>query len=274
MLTFNQLLRTGNLDPAAVRLVRHTPPHAKHRRVFDSAMRGEDEFRIYQETQGTPQVIAQFRAARQLAGFVVEPTTKQTVFMGIWDQLGERGPTIEAFGMIARSENVVFKTQIRHEFDEYRGRLVIEWGDGERAWVQRADTQDKRISEIKRQREDPSFPGFMPFRLALDQIDTMPVSWSEVLRNARGIYMLVHRATGDQYIGSAYGEGGFLARWVSYQDGHGGNVALRELGEPSTAYDVAVLEVLGSGANEGDVFDRETQWKLKLGTRARGLNRN
>jgi hypothetical protein len=54
--------------------------------------------------------------------------------------------------------------------------------------------------------------------------------WADVLRSGRGIYLLVHRETGQQYVGSAYGVDGLLGRWKSYADGHGGNVGLKELG--------------------------------------------
>jgi hypothetical protein len=274
VLTFNQLLRSENLDPAGVRLVRHTPKHDRHRAVFDAAMRGEDRFREYQESQGSAPVVSQFRAAKHLAGFVVDPTTKQTVFMGVWARLGERAPTGDPFGSAPRDGEIAFETRRCDEFDDYRGRMIISWGDGERAWVQRADLQDKRILEIRQQRTDPAFPGFMSFRLALDQIETVPVSWSEVLRNARGVYLLVHRESGQQYVGSACGEGGFFGRWTSYANGHGGNVGMKELGAQADAYDAAVLEVVGSDATDQDVFDREVRWKVKLGTRAMGLNRN
>jgi hypothetical protein len=274
MLTFNQLLLTGGLDPANVRLVRHKPKHDHHRTLFDAAMKNDPLFREYQEIQGKAPVIAQFRAAKHLASFVVEPTTKQTTFMGIWDQLGERVPTTDPFGWEPRPSTVAFTTRQREEFDEYRGRLVIAWGDGERAWVQRADLQDKKIIEIRPRREDPAFPGYMPFQLGLDQIENIPHAWAEVLRNARGIYLITHRERGDQYVGSAYGVGGFFGRWCAYADGHGGNVALKELGAPCAAYDVTILEVVGSGAIPEDVFERETLWKVKLGTRVKGLNKN
>ena len=40
------------------------------------------------------------------------------------------------------------------------------------------------------------------------------------------------------------------------------------------AFDVAVLEVVGSTAAPEEIFERETRWKEHLGTRAKGLNRN
>jgi hypothetical protein len=218
--------------------------------------------------------VSQFRVAKHLAGFVVDPTTRQTVFMGIWDQLGERKPTADPFGSAPRPDSIAFETRPRREFDGYRGRLIINWGDGERAWVQRADLQDKPILEIRREPEEQAFPGFMTFRLALDQIETVPIAWSEVLRNARGVYLLVHRESGQQYVGSAYGDGGFFGRWTSYANGHGGNVGMKELGAQANAYDAAILEVVGSDATVEDVFEREVRWKVKLGTRVKGLNRN
>jgi len=276
MLTFNQLLHRGGLNPEDVRLVRHRSPNReKHRLVAKAAVIGDAQFQGYQEIQETAQVIDAFRAAKHLAGFVVEPGTKQTLFVGIWDRLGERAaPEADPFGSRVASISVAFETKLRPEFDAYRGRLVIDWGDGTRAWVQRADKQDKPIVELRRVREEPKFPGFTLFRQSLDEIEAVPVSWAEVLKNARGIYLLVHRDSGDQYVGSAYGEGGFFARWRSYADGHGGNVAMKELGAPAEAYDATILEVVGTDATADDVFACETLWKVKLGTRTKGLNRN
>lgn len=274
MLTFNGFLRAGGLDPKTVRLVRHTPDAKRHRRVFDAAIRGDPEFATYQETQGTAQVIAQFRAAQQLASFVVDPTNRDTVFIGVWDRDGERPPGTEAFDSVPNPANVHFDTKLRPAFDEYRGRLIVKWGDGERAWVQRADLQDKPIDQVLRRREEPRFPGFRELRLSLEEVERIPASWAEVLRNARGIYLIVHRAGGDQYVGSACGAGGFYSRWLSYADGHAGNVGMRELGAPADCYDVIVLEDVGSGATDDDILARESFWKVRLGTRVHGLNRN
>lgn len=278
VLTFNQVLERAGLNPERVRLVRHRDPdHRKHRLVYETAMNADVRFDEYQDIQGTSQVIDAFRSSEQLASFVVEPGTKATVFVGVWDRLGERVvPASDPLGFAwtPRPGTVAFTTQRRHELDEYRGRLVIEWGDGARAWVQRADKQDKPILELRRVREEPQFPGFTQLRIPLADVEATPLSWAEVLRNARGIYLLVHRDSGDQYVGSAYGEGGFLARWKCYADGHGGNVAMKELGAAAEAYDAAILEVVGSDATADEIFARETLWKIKLGTRAKGLNRN
>jgi hypothetical protein len=110
--------------------------------------------------------------------------------------------------------------------------------------------------------------------VSLDQIENLYASWTQVLRNARGVYLLVRRRTGEQYVGSATGADGFFSRWLCYQDGHGGNVGLRELGADSAEYDVNILEVAASNATVEEVLERESLWKIKLGTRAMGLQRN
>jgi hypothetical protein len=80
--------------------------------------------------------------------------------------------------------------------------------------------------------------------------------------------------TGAQYVGSATGSDGFLGRWRGYSDGHGGNVALRELGHGAEEFDVRILETVGSAATVQDVYDLESLWKEKSGSRVQGLNRN
>lgn len=214
--------------------------------------------------------------ATYLAGFIAKPLTQATVFVGIWDRLEERTEhkdnPFEPDPPTSRS--IEFNTRRLEAFDDYSGRLVIDWGDRMRAWVQRADYQDKRIVEIRKTKRDPDFPGVLKFQVSLDQIENLYASWTQVLRNARGVYLLVRRRTGEQYVGSATGADGFFGRWLYYQDGHGGNVGLRELGADAAEYDVNILEVAASNATVEEVLERESLWKIKLGTRTMGLQRN
>lgn len=274
--TFNQLLQRAGLDLELVRLVRHRDPHYQ-RAVFEAAMRGDPGFDEYQAHQGTDQVIAQFRSAKYLAAFVAEPLTGETVFVGIWERLGDQpGPVPRVPLSIAgtKSASVAFDTRHLDVLSEYRGRILIQWGPAARVWVQRADQQDKTILEIRREPHELPFPGFLHVRLPLDQAGDIPPSWATALRSVRGVYLLVHRESGDQYVGSASGGDGILGRWLCYQDGHGGNVAMRELGAVASAYDASILEIVGSDATTEDVLAREALWKKKLGSHAKGLNRN
>ena len=70
------------------------------------------------------------------------------------------------------------------------------------------------------------------------------------------------------------GRCGFIGRWRGYANGHGGNAAMRDLAYGPDRYRVWVLETVGSSATYQDVCDLESLWKEKLGSRAKGLNRN
>lgn len=276
MLMFNQLLVAGGLDPSDLLLLRHKDRDGqKHARLFQAAMRGDESFGAYQELQGAESTIKAVRARRYLAGFVVEPESKDTVLAGVWRTTGDRiPPSVDPFGSTLGPDVVAFTTERVQGFDAYRGRIVIDWGSGTRAWVQFADRQDKPILEVRRVYQEPAFPGFTAFRRNLGDIENVPGAWADVLRNARGVYLLVHRERGEQYVGGTYGANGFLGRWLTYLDGHGGNVAMKEIGASADAYDVTILETVGTRDDDTVVAALESNWKAKLGTRVKGLNRN
>src|SRR3954470_13010378 len=119
MLTFNQLLRAGGLEPETVRLLRHRDSTPRvHRALYAAAMALGPRFAQYQERQGTPQVIEQFRNATYLAGFVAEPLTQATVFVGIWERLEERAERRgNPFNLDSRtSKSIEFNTRRLEQF--------------------------------------------------------------------------------------------------------------------------------------------------------------
>lgn len=276
MLTFNGLLQSQQIDAAKTRLVRH-----KHRtaqgRLYHDAVRRDARFEQYQAVQANPAVIRQLEAADVIASFVVD-LRGNTVFVGLWTVHGSRiGYMPDAYSDLrvpTKRQHVVFDFERHAVLDEYIGRLVIDWGGGERAWVQYAHRQDKKIIELRRVIEEPRFPGFAHFAWNLAEVAALPPTWLEPLRTTRGVYLLVHRSSGSQYVGSAIGSDGFLGRWRGYVGGHGGNVGLKELGSPASEFDVSILETAGSAASPEDIYGLETLWKVKLGSRATGLNRN
>jgi hypothetical protein len=153
------------------------------------------------------------------------------------------------------------------------GRLVIDWGLGDRAWIQRADLQDKRIIELYREFKEPDFPGFLEFMAPLSRLDRLPPSWKAVLQSSKGIYLLTCPKTREQYVGSATGAEGFWGRWQEYvQTGHGGDVALKS--RAPSDYQASILEVAGTASSPDDILKMEGRWKLKLQSREMGLNRN
>ena len=159
------------------------------------------------------------------------------------------------------------------KLDEYRNRLVIEWGPGYRSWVQLARKKEKTIIEIHRSASEPQFPGFLDFRERLNTLASTPESWRAALSAVSGVYLFTHPDTGKQYVGSAQGAGGFWGRWEQYvASGHGGNKRMQ--GIPAADYQISVLEVASSSAGADVLAEMEERWKKKLLTRKFGLNAN
>lgn len=78
---------------------------------------------------------------------------------------------------------------------------------------------------------------------------------------------------GPPYVGSAYGAGGFWARWENYfRRGHGGNEGMKLL--PDHDYQVSILEIASSSLSDEEVIRLEARWKDKILSREFGLNRN
>jgi len=167
----------------------------------------------------------------------------------------------------------LYRLTLDERVNDLAGRLVIAWGDSERAWIQRADNQDKVVLEIRQAFREPDFPGFARFIASLSKVEGLPAGWVAALSASRGVYLLTCPKTREQYVGSATGADGFHGRWLSYaRDGHGGNLALRSR-DPSD-YQVSILEVAGSAATVDEILAMEALWKRKLQSREMGLNKN
>lgn len=275
VLTFNGLLRSSGLAVETTILLRHGDGRAKNA-IYKAAIEKDPRFDDYQRRQVSPNVVAAFDRATHLASFVVDPAGS-TVFAGIWHILGrtdELYPDPLVSPDSAEPPAVTFSTKRVEILDDFRGRLIIDWGKGFLAWCQRAANQTKPILEVRREIADPEFPGYLRFHHNLGDILTLPAAWITALKVCGGVYLLAHRSNGQLYVGSATGVDGFFGRWCAYQDGHGGNVGLLEVGGSAGDYEVSILEVAGSGLAEQDVIEMESCWKAKLSSREHGLNRN
>lgn len=160
------------------------------------------------------------------------------------------------------------------DWDDLSERILIRWGSANstRAWSQWARNA-KEVVEFRLQPEEQAFPGFSAFATTLDELKILPRSWRRALGSVGGVYLLVCQDTGQQYVGSAYGADGFWGRWSAYDaDGHGGNVLLKARGRCN--YAISILEIASPDMAPSDIIARETAWKIKLGSRAHGLNSN
>ncbi len=276
MLTFKALLQLYGFDPKEVRLVRHAENRLRNdgvtvqNLVIASWRNNPIAFETYQRLQGTEI----FGDRKYGAIFLAMPGGK-TIFGGIWKVCGVGRNINHLRCDITENDSadlILYDLERIDVLAEYEGRLVIDWGAGTRAWSQLADSKDKRVIAIMDQ-PDPPFPGWAEFGMTIHEVPTLPPSWQAVLSNARGVYLLLHRKDGQQYVGSAYGIDGFFGRWSEYaRSGHGGNVELKGL-NPEDLF-ASVLEVAASSATEADVVRLEVSWKRKLGSRVHGLNSN
>jgi hypothetical protein len=281
-LYFNMLLRDEGISPSDVRLLRHQTGKVPGRTPYTLWRDDVGAFQRYQSTQD-PTRRAYFNGAFWAA--FVAPPTGGTLFVGLYE--------VTRIGLVPRGQ--IDPLTLREvgaekglgaydqydcrpvaELSDYVGRLFINWGDSSsanRAWVQRAERQEKEILELTRVFQEDEFPGFTRFIRPLSDIEAMPISWKEVLAASRGVYLLACPTTREHYVGSACGEGGFLGRWRDYvANNHGGNVGLQ--GRDPSDWQVSILEVAGSASTSDDIFALETSWKTKLLSRTIGLNRN
>lgn len=271
-LTLNLLLQAAGIPLGKTRLVRHQDQRSPSGRTPYTAWRAQDgSFEQYQCIQSTER----FSVGQWLASFVATPFG-ETLFVGLFkvNAVGTvpRGVTDPLGGHDVEGLHL-YEIERLDALSEYSGRMVVEWGDGYRSWVQRADRQDKRIIELRKEINDPPFPGFDAFVHTIRTLANVPHTWRSALIAVSGVYLLVSMTTGKYYIGSATGAGGFWGRWESYAaNGHGGNLGLKLAAEQD--YVVSILEVAASTANEEDVLKLESKWKRKLLSREFGLNKN
>jgi hypothetical protein len=273
---FNSLLREAGLPLGDVRLLRHKDNRAtKGRSPYELWRDNRPLFDTYQATQSLNNRIK--LQANIWASFVGTPGD-ETLFVGLYRVdnrrlLEQDTPKPHMEGMDKAGSCDIYDLVIEETLGDLIGKLFIDWGPGDRAWIQRADLQNKPIIELRQEFKEPAFPGFLNFIEPLSRLSRLPKGWIAALQSSKGIYLLTCPRTKEQYVGSASGEQGFWCRWQDYaQRGHGGNVVLKNR-DPSD-YQVSILEVAGSSATFEEILKMEQQWKLKLQSQEMGLNRN
>lgn len=237
------------------------------------ALRHDGRFQQYQNEQSRDV----FGKAKFVVSFIAE-RGRYAKFVGVWS-VDEKH---------ADGEGCRYVTTELPGYESLAGRLVIDWGDSARAWAQWMHEAggNKPVMEILPPNYVKEFPGFYNFTLThaeLAQLIANPDSnreWQRMLSSVSGIYVILHKESGRQYVGSAYGENGVWGRWANYAKAPftGGNVQLEallaEFPEAYKDFQFALLRVLESGATRDDVLAHEGLVKQKLGSRIFGLNKN
>jgi hypothetical protein len=171
-------------------------------------------------------------------------------------------------------------------FEHLEERVVVDWGPGALAWCQQFKKANKPIVEVTAPgRKLPQFADYLEFSLSHTDLmdlyreeDAHP-EWRSRLSAVAGVYLILAEASGELYIGSATGAEGIWGRWRVYaRTGHGNNDMLRRLVDSDKRYPKAfrfsVLQIVPKSMTREDVISREARFKMKLGSRAHGLNLN
>jgi hypothetical protein len=273
---FNTILAQLGIAPSTVRLLRHQDSRsAKGKTPYELCRDDRPAFETYQGAQSF--VNRPKLRGDHWASFVVTPGG-ETLLAGLYGCRYLGVNKVERIwphtvGTDPAGTCDVYELTLDERLNDLAGRLVIAWGDSERAWFQRADNQDKIVLQIREAFREPDFPGLARFISPLSKVGALPVTWIAALSLSRGIYLLTCPKTREQYVGSATGADRFYGRWLSYaQDGHGGNVGLKSR-DPSD-YQVSILEVAGSAAIFEEIIAMKVLWKRKLQSREMGLNKN
>jgi hypothetical protein len=273
---FNTILEEAGIGLAEVRLLRHKDQRAsKGHSLYELWRDARQQFELYQSTQKTGDRTT--LRAPYWASFLGTPLN-ETMFAGLYHikyrgllERDVQAPHMDEVWKAGSSD--VYDVTLAEPLRDLVGRLLIDWGPAFRVWIQKADQQDKRITELRTRFEEPDFPGFLDFIKSLSELNTLRLSWAAALRASRGIYLLTCPKTKEQYVGKADGEGGFWNRWQDYvRTGHGDNIALKS--RDLSDYHVSILEVAGTSSTPNDILRMEGLWKLKLRSREMGLNRN
>ena len=191
--------------------------------------------------------------------------------------------------------NIPKDTGIGYVFTEderYRslyGRVIVKYHNSSRTIFRKASSiiNDMEIVELL-----PSmytgfdFPGYENVNITWNELHSIVngnyPSYQNALRQQKAVYLQTDTNTGKLYVGSATSNNGMLlARWNAYAtNGHGGNLALRELVKEKGVdyikkyFTYTILENYNQSVSDSFVLARESYWKKVLCTREFGYNKN
>lgn len=288
MIELNELLQKVDLDPKKVMVMRHRPSEPDLRRALPwLAAEEPDVYNAYQRCH-PPRVEAALARATDLVSLIGHDSGK-ALFVGIYrvdswrEMLGKEWRHLPAnkrligFGDGGPRQDrriQLFNLVCTDHLASWKGRLVVNWPPPERSWWRWAGRNRILVDSIHEESVlVRGMPHWTELVLNWTQLQALPRSWQARMSQWRGIYIIVDRASGKSYVGSAYGDENILARWRTYaKTGHGGNVDLK--GCDPTHFRFAVLERVSPDMPAADVIRLESTWKDRLATREVGLNRN
>lgn len=278
-MTLHQVLDTYGFDCSkSVKLVRHRDVNFDLNKMYKQGL-----LEYYQNIQGNDV----FGDCDYIISFIADGGSR-SIFIGVYQIMGKSIPSVCPHPYFEQNEmwkagRYYYDMRKTEYLADLKDRLVIDWGKATRSWYQllRRDRQ-KSVIEIYPSGYVLDFPGFDSVMVDyhdLQRIVSNPAAnriWHTMLRSVAGVYLILDKTDGKQYIGSAYGEDGILGRWKTYsENGHGGNKKLKDL--PQENYDnfqFSILRTLPKTMTMKEVIALENAYKKKLGSIAYGLNKN
>lgn len=285
LIHLQDILPLDNLSKEGkVLIVRHS-----HQNLHEMEEKGLiEEYQSFQGRTG-------FMDAKYLVSFLATEKGNHARFFGIYKVRGIRKgsdcPKFSddlAYYDPGYEPGVTFHLELEKlpGFDKYRDRLIIDWMTP-RGWYHNYKTTTAKVLlQILPINFVSDFPGLMNIKVSYQELEKIihyPEShpqWRESLQHLQAIYLILDTESGNQYIGTTFGDNGLWNRWESYVRGDrtGGNIEFKALKEKDhhfyRHFQYSILEVLSKTADKHYCIAQETLWKDKLGTRAFGLNRN
>jgi hypothetical protein len=291
MISLATILDELGLDPKTVLVMRHQPYEPQLRTLFPQiALELRDVYNEYQSTQGTRSESA-MRNASYIASFVADGSSR-ALFIGIYKVEGFENISREiwltktgnqrliSYGMSQwredpRKELLWFDLRLTKHYQNFFGRLSVDWPVPDRSWYRWADENHFPIRAIYEDNAlEKSIIKWDDLLLSWDELNILSRKQRDSLSHWRGIYLITDESDRMAYVGSAYGAENLLGRWLNYaKSGHGGNKLLR-LRIPSN-FHFSILQILPHDMMPEDVIRIENSWKARLRTRSPyGLNEN
>lgn len=178
-------------------------------------------------------------------------------------------------------------------FESLKERVIIDWGKSAISWNQWYSKNPKEVVMIEPSLDYERFVDYESVLLDWDSLTTIIEdkenhrTWHDKLSSVNGIYLILDKSNGKQYVGSAYNQKGnssnakgILGRWIEYikSEGTGNNLGLEKEKQARPDFHKnlqwSILMTLPLGMEESKIIAYEQRFKEKLGTRNYGYNEN
>lgn len=271
-------------DKRRVKLIRHKDNRTEKvigdktykESLFDLYLNENAVFLDYQSEQ----LKKNFEKIDYIVAFIGEEGVTSR-FLGVYKNNG----VISELGLYNGDALAKFDFQELSGFELLKERIVIEWKSPV-MWHQYYDNEMPvvRIDRGLSENNIPVFKSFEDVLLDYNQLkrifETNNAEWKSKLESCNGIYLILDKKCGKQYVGSTYNRDGIWGRWKQYAEtGHGGDKDLKPLLSDDSNYAAkyfqwCILETLPLKILEDQAIDRESLYKRKFGTREFGYNNN